>query len=311
MASCSANDLAAAAKGFSSMGGQQLEWVKVHLLCQILKNSGGGTVCASLSGAGSPVGIHSPSFIGQLYHNTTNDTYWRSTGLTNADWTQISGGVTCNGLVWGPNATTLGNIASPMISDAGITYSFPTLTSVNRFDFHSDPVVTSISFPSLTSIGDFFDVDSCPLLTTLSLPVLTSAGANGIDIDSCPNLATVNLQSLVSIAAVGFYGNDCTSLVLLNLTSLVSNGGPTIFNGCTSLTTVTVPNWIPSDPTTIRFDNCALLAASVNQILARCVASGMVASTIDLSGGTNAAPTGQGIIDKAALIAAGNSCVTN
>lgn len=47
------------------------------------------------------------------------------------------------------------------------------------------------------------------------------------------------------------------------------------------------------------FMNCGLLVASVNAILAKVRASGYVGGTLNLSGGTNAAPTGQGILDKA------------
>lgn len=50
--------------------------------------------CDFQEGAGSPVGVFTPAFIGQLYHDTVADTYYRSTGLTSADWTAISGGAT-------------------------------------------------------------------------------------------------------------------------------------------------------------------------------------------------------------------------
>jgi len=58
----------------------------------------------------------------------------------------------------------------------------------------------------------------------------------------------------------------------------------------------------------------ALPAAAVNQILADFVVSlgigGRVTCTVNTSGGTNAAPTGQGILDKATLIAAGWTVTT-
>jgi hypothetical protein len=59
----------------------------------------------------------------------------------------------------------------------------------------------------------------------------------------------------------------------------------------------------------------ALPAAAVNQVLADFVVSlgisGRVVCTVTLSGGTNAAPTGQGILDKATLVAAGWTVTTN
>lgn len=53
--------------------------------------------------------------------------------------------------------------------------------------------------------------------------------------------------------------------------------------------------------------------ANTNAILADLVpfAGGVSGGTINLSGGTNAAPTGQGITDKAALILAGWTVNTN
>lgn len=50
---------------------------------------------------------------------------------------------------------------------------------------------------------------------------------------------------------------------------------------------------------------------NTDAILAACVASNVPNGTLDLSGGTNAAPTGQGITDKAALILAGWTVTTN
>jgi len=53
--------------------------------------------------------------------------------------------------------------------------------------------------------------------------------------------------------------------------------------------------------TDISFGACGLSETTVNHILANAVANGMVGRTIVLNGGTSAAPTGQGIIDKAFL----------
>ena len=58
----------------------------------------------------------------------------------------------------------------------------------------------------------------------------------------------------------------------------------------------------------------AFPASAVNQVLADCVVSlgisGRVVCALNLAGGTNAAPTGQGIVDKATLVAAGWTVTT-
>lgn len=48
----------------------------------------------SQEGIGTPIGVKVPSFANQLYHDTDANTYYRSTGLTSADWVAISGGAT-------------------------------------------------------------------------------------------------------------------------------------------------------------------------------------------------------------------------
>jgi hypothetical protein len=62
------------------------------------------------------------------------------------------------------------------------------------------------------------------------------------------------------------------------------------------------------------FNTNALPAAAVNQVLADCVVSlgisGRVVCNLNLAGGTNAAPTGQGIVDKSTLVAAGWTVTT-
>ena len=61
------------------------------------------------------------------------------------------------------------------------------------------------------------------------------------------------------------------------------------------------------------FSGCALSEASVNAVLANFATNiyGGGDQILNLSGGTNAAPTGQGLTDKATLIAAGWTVTTN
>lgn len=40
-------------------------------------------------GTGSPVGVVTPVFAGQLYENTTGRVWYRSTGTTSANWTLV------------------------------------------------------------------------------------------------------------------------------------------------------------------------------------------------------------------------------
>lgn len=64
----------------------------------------------------------------------------------------------------------------------------------------------------------------------------------------------------------------------------------------------------------VSFNGNALDATGVNNVLASivvCCSSPSTNGTVDLSGGTNAAPSGQGIVDVATLVTAGWEVTTN
>lgn len=43
-----------------------------------------------VEGTGSPVGAVVPDFRGQSYFRSSDSTYWKAVGLTNADWKQVT-----------------------------------------------------------------------------------------------------------------------------------------------------------------------------------------------------------------------------
>src|ERR1035437_3872753 len=246
----------------------------VYLLCQWSDNM----KCVSQEGVGSPIGVKTPGFIGQLYYDTIANAYYRSTGLTIADWMAITTG----GLVWGPNATILTSLSitsSSILGASVTTLYFPTLGSITSTFNVTLNIITSISLPNLVSVGSSFTATSSGLLL-LSLP---------------------SLQSTIGVINIG-----STKIASLNLTALKTCGGGISTLGCTLLTSVSIPVLLPTTGTNFNFSGCALTDVSVNGILARCISnSNYVLGTVNLSGGTNAAPTGQGILDKATLLGRG------
>lgn len=52
----------------------------------------GSAVTAHFSGDGSPVGVVTPDNISDLYLDNTTPGLWQANGLTDADWTQVTGG---------------------------------------------------------------------------------------------------------------------------------------------------------------------------------------------------------------------------
>jgi hypothetical protein len=101
---------------------------------------------------------------------------------------------------------------------------------------------------------------------------------------------------------------DCASLIAVDISGGLAMSGALELRNNPVLVTVNVTGLVPADAV-IGLENDALDVATVNAILARCVAAGLTTASIDLSGGTNAAPAGQGILDKATLI--GNGCAVS
>lgn len=150
--------------------------------------------------------------------------------------------------------------------------------------------VTGLFCPNLTdltNVGTALAVEDNSSMTTVYCPLLANV-AGIFDITFNPIIPAVSFPSLVTTS----------EHVFIEANPL--------------LTSVSLPLWVPTNGKSQFFDGNALDAVSVNHILARCVANaGFVSGTLDLSGGTNAAPTGQGIADAATLSGRGVTVNTN
>lgn len=74
----------AIAAGFDSLSTRDV------MLC-ILQgaSSGGGGGGGNLAGSGSPIGVVTPTSLGQLYADYTTPGLWESNGLTSGSWIQL------------------------------------------------------------------------------------------------------------------------------------------------------------------------------------------------------------------------------
>lgn len=186
----------------------------------------------------------------------------------------------------------------------------------------------ALSFPTIRlEFGDM-GADTPAAVTSLDFSGLKRVRGN-LFLDSMTTMASVNLNALQQVdQAVHFtLGNALTSLSLTSLTTIGGDPSTTnvLWNGvtltpihvallcdnCPLLASVSLPNLQFENDKGYLFDSCGLSAASVNHILARARASGVTHCYITLDGGTNAAPSGQGITDKAILLGLGNSVSTN
>ncbi len=121
----------------------------------------------------------------------------------------------------------------------------------------------------------------------------------GFDFESIPDLVSIAFPNLINIDP----GN--------------SQGGYFTITFCPLLTTISLPVFIPntggSGNASYGFFGNALSVATVNALLHQFAATPgfNTGGALNLSGGTSAAPTGQGITDKATLIGRGVSVTTN
>ena len=221
---------------------------------------------------------------------------------------------TGDGLIWGPNSTSLQffnfDAGSFDISGSITSITFPTLTTITTdFTHQASATTLSIEAPMLVSIGGFINIQSNSVLTTLDLTSLMTVGGN-FQADSCVSLPsfllpslqtvggnfdcvsnspvpTIDVSSLISTGG-WFSGGGNTAITSLSCPALTTVGAEMVWPGCTLLASFSAPLWVPTDGTQITFNGDALNATSVELILRRCVLAGVLTCIIDLSGGTNA-----------------------
>lgn len=178
-----------------------------------------------------------------------------------------------------------------------------------RLDFNNNIALPNLSLPALTGIDNDFNFSFCNILTGVSAPVLSNIGGTFIFNDN-PLIQSISLPVVTSLG-VGMQGSSCSILKFISLTGVTNVGGDVDISNNSQLTGFNLPNAVYIDGVLFNGAGNALTSTIVNQILARFVASSTTSCTIDLSGGTNGAPTGQGVTDKITLIGSGNVVTTN
>jgi hypothetical protein len=234
----------------------------------------------------------------------------------------LSSLVTVGGDFQAQNKNVLKNFSLPLLQSVAshcTFYGCPQVTGINlnslkniggggRLDFNSDTSLSFVSLPAFTGVDSDLNVSACSALTGLSVPVLKNIGG-ALNLDSSNLLSSVTLPALTSIG--GFSAQTCTGLQYLSATGALTVALDCHITNNHAMTGLNLPNATYTDGIFFNAAGCALTSATVNQILSRFVASAVTTCVIDLSGGTNGAPTGQGATDKAALISSGNTVTTN
>ena len=170
--------------------------------------------------------------------------------------------------------TSIGDYAfSGCSSLTGITIP-DKVTSIGHYAFSGCSIFTSITIPdSVTNIGNSA-FSGCSSLTSMTIPFV-GASKNGTSNDhfgyifgtsyshanaSCvpASLKTVVITGGTSIGYEAFYG--CSSLTSITIPDSVTSIGNSAFSGCNSLTSITIPDDVTSIGNYV-FSNCSALTS--------------------------------------------------
>lgn len=200
-----------------------------------------------------------------------------------------------------------------VISNTEVTsLIFPNVQFVKQLFINGNSSLTTIEAPLLNTATTYLNIRGSGDLN-VSLPLLTYVYELGLHIVGC---SSVNLTSLAYVNYINV--SDC-SFASLSFDSLVSTNGITIsFNTNLTSTSIGIIGTLKEINGGVDLAENALLESSINGVLALLVNLDGNNGTrlyennaVLLNGGTNAAPTGQGLIDKLILESRGCSVSTN
>lgn len=181
--------------------------------------------------------------------------------------------------------------------DGDIEITWSNLTVGALHGIFNDAAVLSFSAPNFVSLAASLNISGNAAMTSVAFANLTTLQA-GVELDaSAGGLTTVDFPELTTLGLYAKLLLNGNSLTVVDLSSLASIAGTVDIHGNTGLTNLTLPASISTTNGFI-FDasGCALTEAKVSAILSAFLA-GIGATdggTINLSGGTNAAPTDGG-----------------
>lgn len=194
--------------------------------------------------------------------------------------------------------------------------------------------LTSIAFPNYTNSYYAVGISENAALTTVSFPSLTTV-KNNITITDNPNITSLSLAALTSLGDISFRNSSLTSLSMPNLTkgkisitnhpTLTSIDFPVLNNALgginisenSNLTAIQLPQLAvfeaQSSGISFTIKKNKLPSSQINYLLNKLLTvTPSSGKSIDLKlQSPLAPPTGQGLIDKATLISAGNSVLTD
>jgi hypothetical protein len=228
------------------------------------------------------------------------------------------------------------NISGTAISNL----NFPLLTSVlGNLTIYNNTALSSLSFPLLTAASGWtFSISQNNLLSSISVPLLVNLNGE-LYINGSSNLSSLNMAALTTVGYIlgieGLGGSLATLSLpgLKNVRYLWIQNNPTITSvslplllGVTDteagslsiannilLTSISFPALTTISTTDVYMNGNKFPSAQINSLLNKFVSMTPLLSGkwFDLRQSILAAPTGQGITDKATLIARPNTVLTD
>jgi len=209
--------------------------------------------------------------------------------------------------------------------------NFPLLSGVSgNMRINGSSSLSTIVFSVLTTVSGYLNMAGLSGLSTPSFPLLEVIGNDAI-LSGWTGCSSISFPSLTAVSGLlnisgatatsidfsalqtcgsGLNASSLPNITSLSFAALTSSGGDCNFSSCTSLTSFSLPS-ITFGNNTINGEGDALDLTSVNALLATGVTSAPTTASFLLDGGTNAAPTGQGLTDTSTLVSAGNTVITN
>ncbi len=176
--------------------------------------------------------------------------------------------------------------------------------------------LTTINFPSLVKVSAYYYVRNNFSLTNLSMPLFESC--NIFEIYRNISLPKLSLPSFKSVSTISIrYDNSLTSASFPALERFIPSGteieSSSVINNCLQLTNLEIGTLVQFTATGLNLNSLKLTTPGINMLLSKFVSitPNISGKTLDFRQSIPAPPSGQGIIDKATLIAHGNTVYTN
>jgi hypothetical protein len=194
-------------------------------------------------------------------------------------------------------------------NNALTSISFPSLRKADVIiTMDQNHSLASINLPALTTVKTLMIWNTGNSLTSISLPALTTV-TNGLLIKKDTGLINFSVPLLTAGAEIEILNNN--ALLSLDFPSLTTSDG-LILKENLNLVSITFDNLI-SNGLIFDLNGNKLPSTQINALLSRFVAINppLSGKIFDLRQSVAAPPTGQGLIDKATLIARPNTVSTD